>query len=135
MDTTDYRELVELLQHQLREAGAGELADIRLYAVREAGTGDIRLVSPREQAIAMLEAFDRYLSIRDRRTFSNALARINETLAEPAVKDAGFVPLSEAVADSTFTLGTAPDLSTLRKDLQVLIGQLQEDGGRPETID
>ena len=135
MDTADYRELVELLQHQLREAGAGELANIRLYASREADTGDLRSASPKEHAIAMLQAFDRYLSIRDRHTFLTALARINETLAETAVEDAAFVPLSEAVADSSISFGVAPDLSTLRKDLRVLINQLQEDGGPPEATE
>ena len=135
MDTADYRELVELLQNLLREAGAEELADIRLYASHEADTGELRPVSPKEHAIAMLEAFDRYLSIRDRHTFSTALARINESLPESPVEDAAFVQLSEAVADSSISLGAAPDLSTIRKDLQALIDQLQEDDGPPKKTE
>ena len=79
----------------------------------------------------MLQAFERYLAIRDRHTFSTALTQINEALAEPALEDAEFVPLTEARLDRTFSLGAAPDLSALRKDLQVLIGQLQDDGGPP----
>lgn len=131
MDTEDYLEFVELFQSQLREAGAGELADITLYAVRAADTDDLRPVSPREQAIGMLQAFERYLAIRDRHTFSTALTQINEALAEPALEDAEFVPLTEAHLGRTFSLGAAPDLSALRKDLQVLIAQLQDDSGSP----
>ena len=135
MDTADYRELVELLQNLLREAGAAELADIRLYAPRETDTGELRPVSPKEHVIAMLHAFERYLSIRDKHTFSTAMARINESLPETPVEDAAFVPLSEAVADSSISLGDAPDLSTVRKDLRALINQLQEDDGPPGTTE
>ena len=135
MDTADYRELVELLQNLLREAGAGELADTRLYASREGDYGEMRLVSPKEHVIAILQAFDRYLSIRDHYTFSAALARINESLPETRLEDATFAPLSDAVADSSISLGAAPDLSTVRKELRTLIDHLQEDGGPPETTE
>ena len=114
---------------------AGELADIRLYVSREADTADLGPVTPEEHAIALFQAFDRYLSIRDRHTFSTALARINETLAETAAKDATFVPVSEAVADSSLSLGAAPDLSTLRNNLRVFINQLKEDEGPPEATE
>ena len=135
MDTADYRELVELLQNLLREAGAAELADIRLYAARETDTGELRSVSPKEHVIAMLQAFERYLSIRDKHTFSTAMARINESLPETPAADATFVPLSEPVADSSISLGAAPDLSTVRKDLRTLVIQLKEDVGPPETTE
>ena len=135
MDPADYRELVELLEEQLRDVGAGELVDIALYATRGAHTGDLRPVSPKKHAIAMLEAFDRYLSIRDQHTFSTALARINEALAESAVEDAAFVPLSEALSDWSFSLSATPDLSAVRKDLRVFIHQLHEDGDPPEPTD
>ena len=130
MNTADYRELVELLRNLLEEAGAGELADSRLYASQEGGPA-----TPREHALGMLQAFDRYLSIRDRNTFSTALARINESLPDTQVEDATFAPLSEAVAASSVSLGAAPDLSAVRKDLRGLIDQLQEDDGAPDTTD
>lgn len=135
MNTADYRELVELLQRFLREAGAGELADTRLYASREGDSGELRPVSPKEHAIAMLQAFDRYVSIRDHHTFSTALARINESLPEAQVEDAIVVPLSEAVVDSSISLAAAPDLSIVRKDLRTLIDHLQEDDNPPETTE
>ena len=75
----------------------------------------------------MLQAFDRYLSIRDHHTFATALAQINEALAETTLKDAAFVPVTEAGADSSFSFGAVPDLTSLRKDLRILIDQLRED--------
>ena len=135
MDTADYRELVELLQNLLREAGAAELADIRLYASRATDTGELRPFAPKEYVIAMLQAFERYLSIRDKHTFSTAMARINESLPETPVEDATFVPLSEPGSDSSISLGDAPDLSTVRKDLRALINQLQDDDGPPGTTE
>ena len=83
----------------------------------------------------MLQAFERYLSIRDKHTFSTAMARINESLPETPVEDAAFVPLSETVTDSSISLGDAPDLSTVRKDLRTLINQLQEDDDPPGTTE
>ena len=135
MDTADYREFVELLQNLLREAGAEELADSRLYAAREEDSGELRSAAPKEHAIAMLQAFDRYLSIRDRQIFSAALARINESVPETPVEGADFVLLSETVARSSISLGAAPDLNTVRKDLQILIAQLQEDASPPEKTE
>lgn len=135
MDTDDYRTLVELLQNQLREVGAGEIADVRLYASRETDTEDLRPPSPKEHVIAMLEAFDRYLSIRDYNTFSVALARINETLTASTLEDAVFVPLSEAVETPSISLGEAPDLGSIRKDLRILVDQLRADDGSPEEME
>ncbi len=131
MDTADFRELVELLQNLLREAGAAELADITLYASRSSDTGELHPVSPKDHTIAMLQAFERYLSIRDKHTFSTAMARINESLTETSVADAAFVPLSDAVEEPSISLGDAPSLSTVREDIRALINQLQEDDGPP----
>lgn len=135
MDTADYRELVALLQNLLRAAGAEELADISIYVSRESGTGELGPVSPKEHAIRMLQAFERYLSVRDRRTFSTALARINQLLPETPVEDAAFMLLSEIGEEPSISLGAAPDLSTVRKDLRILIGQLQEDDGPLEKME
>ena len=135
MNTADYRDLVALLQNLLRETGAAELADIRLYASRATDIGDLRPFSPKEHVIAMLQAFERYLSIRDKHTFSTAMARINESLPETSVEDAAFVPLLEPVSDSAISLGDAPDLSTVRNDLRDLINQLQDDDSPPVTTE
>ena len=117
MNAADYRDLVELLQEQLRNVGAGELADISQYSASERHTSDLRSISPREHVIAMLQAFHRYLWLRDRNTFATSLARINEALVEPALEDAAFVPVGEDSEDSSCSLGGAPDLTSLRAGL------------------
>ena len=127
MDTADYRELVDLLREQLRTVGAAELGDITLYSSRDTDTGDLQPVSPREHMLGMLQAFDRYLSIRDHHTFVMALERINEALAEATIKDAAFVPAFEIDADSSLSFGAAPRITPLRRELQVLIDELRED--------
>lgn len=127
MNTNEYRELVELIQNELREAGTGELADAGLYTSRDEDTGELRPLPPKEHAIAMLEAFDRYLAMRDSQTASSALARINECLTGPQVAGAALAPRAGAIADPSISLGGGPNLRAIREDLWALLHQLQED--------
>ena len=127
MNTDEYRELVELIQNELRNAGAGQLADARLYTTRDEDTGELRPLPPKEHSIAMLEAFDRYLAMHDSETASSALARINECLTGPQVAGAAFAPPSQAAAGPSISLGAGPNLRAIREDLWALLHQLQED--------
>ena len=144
MDTAEYREIVESLQDHLRQVGAGEVADIRHYSSRDPETDESRLLPPRELAIAMLLAFERYLSVRDRHTLYAGLERINGTLKESSseskvgpgqVEDAAFVPISGAIADTSISLHAAPDLHALRRDVRRLVAQMRADGDPPQETD
>ena len=141
MDTAEYREIVELLQIRLRQVGAGEVADIRHYSSRDPETDEPRILPPRERAIAMLLAFERHLSVRDRHTLHAGLKRINETLNESAaeprregayVEDAAFVAMSDAITHTPISLLSAPDLQSLRRDVKRLAEQMRSDGDTPE---
>ena len=141
MDTAEYREIVELLQDQLRQVGAGEVADMRHYTSQDPETDEVRPLAPREQAIALLLAFERYLSVRDRHTLDSGLDRINGALREKSsehtasvnqVEDVTFVPMANEVADTSISLNDAPELRTLRRDVKRLVEQMREDGGPPK---
>ena len=43
MDTDDDRDLIRLIETELREVGAGALSDPNLYAVRNKETGEYQL--------------------------------------------------------------------------------------------
>ena len=142
MDTAEYREIVELLQDQLRRVGAGELADLLHYSYRDPETDELLPRPPREQAIEILLAFERYLSVRDRNTLSAALERINGSLRESSaeskdnpVEDAVYVPISDAIADTSISLQATPDLQVLRSDIKRLVAQMLDDDDPPHETD
>ena len=90
----------------------------------------------------MLLAVERYLSVRDRHTLYAALERINGTLKESSVEskegpveDAAFVPISDAIADTSISLHAAPNLQTLRCDVRRLVAQMRDDGDPPQETD
>lgn len=135
MDTVEYQELVALLEAQLKEVGAGELADISLHALRDQETGERRRRPPREHLIEMLLAFDRYLSIRDHNTLSISLRRINNELDDAKVNDVVFVPIPGEGEDTPISFDSAPDLRTVREDVKFLIKQLREESDPTQTVE
>jgi hypothetical protein len=122
MDEEDFLALIAILERQLRDIGAAELADARHYTWRDTETGDARMHDGRRRLQLMLEALDRKLAVEDRATYDAALGRINRT-----VRDGG---LSNAIVETAdgrlVSLSEAPDLSHVREDLQRLIGQILE---------
>lgn len=123
MDEDDFRAILEVLQENLRDIGASEIADPRGYLVRDTDDGELRSPPPDELAIEMLEALDRFLAVRDRSTYDTALLtlshRVDRRIEEVIVVD----PEDELASAS---LSDLPDLSDLRGDLSKLIGQLRE---------
>ena len=89
MDTDDYRELIALVETELREVGAGALSDPNLYAERDLETDEQRLHSPKNHLIEMLTAFRRHLATYDRTTFDRALDRINKVVNDSHISAAG----------------------------------------------
>lgn len=132
MDDDDIRELIELVEQQLEEAGLGEIADPALYADRDRETGEPRPLPPMKRLIEMLRAFDRHLSIVDPRTYEAALKRINGSLEEGFVENVVVIPLDGRGGPAS--LADGPPVEEIRQGLDALIGRLFEsyrpDGGR-----
>ena len=134
MDTDDDRDLIRLVETELREVGAGALSDPNLYAVRNKETSEYQLSSPGEHLIEMLHAFSRHLAIYDRTTFDRALERINKVVNDSHVDDAVFIPVSEEGEGEPQSLGKAPELAPIREAVEILIEQLSEDRGLPACL-
>ena len=80
MEGEDFRVLIRVLAQQLQEIGAGDIADDRHYTENSPEMGARRVVPPRDQLVLMLQAFERFLAVRDRATYTDALGRINQNV-------------------------------------------------------
>jgi hypothetical protein len=135
VDEDDFRALIEVLAQQLAAIGEGDIADERHY-VQSFGDPDTeaRLLQPREHLIAMLEAFERFLSVQDRATYTESLADLSQFLADSGpraafIEQAGITPEANPLR-----LSDAPDLASVRHDVLHLIHAIREDGGeRPRS--
>jgi len=119
--------LIDAVEARLIEAGAAELADETNYVSADENTGEERLLDPKHRLIAMLQAFDRYLAVRDNATYQNAMGRIRQNIREGSPERAMFVPVADAVESVGYDLSSAPDLSEVRLSLRRLEEQLREE--------
>lgn len=140
MTDDDFIALIELLQNQLRDIGEPSLGDMRYYSDRPTeaterppgGAGEDRLPA-KQMLLAMLSAFDRHLSVQDRTTFSDATRRIAEVARDFNVEEVLFEDDFDFAQDKvTCNLAEAPDLSGIRRDLNSLIGRLNDLRTAPE---
>ncbi len=135
MDDDDFRALIELLQAQLREVGAAELADDRHYLRTDGDGEEARLFDPQKRLIQMLSAFERKLAVEDRNTYDKALERMDRTLRGEGPRGAVFERArDEDRAAIRIDLSQAPDLRELRDQISHLIGQLMESRLPPGRI-
>ena len=130
MQTNEYRELIELVEAQLRELGLDDLAATSNYVVYDPEEGAYRPLSAEDHLIQILTAFERHVAIQDQAIFNIALRRINNTLEEGQVEDVIFAKVSDYRAADTHSLGGAPKFGELRDDLRRLVSGLREDSGR-----
>jgi hypothetical protein len=133
----EYRDLIKLVTDQLTAVGAADIAEERHYVVNDPDTDERRMVEPRFQLIAMLQAFERFLAIQDRGTYDAASQLFNEWVPDRGPRAVIFVP-TEGTADvNPVNLASAPDLAEVRENLRDLIDQLEIDpeptlrGGQP----
>jgi hypothetical protein len=124
MDDEDFLAVISVLQAELRGIGAGDLADERAYMTRDGEDGEMRRLPPKELLIEMLRAFDRYLAVRDRATYDQALERIGTRVRGGRPHEATVLPVNPDGPE--IELGAVPHLGGLRSDLRNLIGQLLE---------
>ena len=142
METSDYRELVEVIEAAFHEVGLGALADPLAYTVLGPDE-EHRLTTPENRLIAMLEALDRHIATSDRRIVELALGQINEVLVDGELEDAQYVPIPEDSPPTgtppptpldplgrTKSLRGVPDVRELREEIRRLVRELREDSGR-----
>jgi hypothetical protein len=141
MEDDDYRALIDELVRQLVAVGARDLAEDGNYIIANPETGEGELLGPRERLIEMLQAFERFLAVRDggaaNIAFGSILATLRrsaETPADPPLPNGVVVELAAErdVARVEISLLDAPNLGPIRNDLDVLIRQLKSlDGDAP----
>lgn len=140
MNDDDYRALIQLVENQLRAVGLAEVADPINYLDDGYEYGELRrsietprLLPPRDHLIALLDAFDTQLMLRDQRVVNDSLSLIK--------RYSGSAYPTGAVAygagdEPIFDLTKLPDLSELRTELQNLIRDLRSfEGSGPESGD
>jgi hypothetical protein len=133
VDDEDFRALIAELAARFRAIGADDLADQENYLDRSGDATEPRMLSPRARLIAMLRAFNRFLMVRDRVMYDDAMQRLRESVQGEAPVGALVVPTDEGIAPSTGDLSEAPDLSAMRADLQGLIEALEAERSGPLT--
>lgn len=140
MDDEDYRALIQLVENQLREVGLAEVADPINYMDDGYEDGEPRrsietprLLPPRNHLIALLDAFDTQLMLRDQAVVNKSIRMIDRY--SDGRHPTGAVVYG-AGGEPVFDLKELPDLYELRSELQNLILKLRssEDFG-PESGD
>jgi hypothetical protein len=140
MEDDDYRALIEELVRQLIAVGAQDIAEDANYIVGNPETGEGELLGPRERLIEMLQAFERFLAVRDggaaNIAFDNIQANLRRSAGTPTAPVPNGVVVELAaerdVARVEINLLNAPNLGPIRDDLDALIRQLKSiDGDAP----
>ena len=127
MDDDDFRTLIELLKARLRAVGADDIADTRHYRDETDEDEEPRLLAPQKLLVEMLRAFDRRLASEDRNVYRDALDRMGQTLRGEGPKRAVLVLTGEVDREAEeIDLGRAPDLSLVRKQVQLLIDRIAD---------
>jgi hypothetical protein len=129
MDEDDFRALIAEMEAHCLEIGASELADENHYTLRDEDTGEDRLLEPRERLIAMLFALERFMAVRDRSTFIDAMSRIRQHTSSGGPEQVFFVPVADESVRGDRAFSDVPNLFQLRRSVHSLIEQL---GSEPE---
>ena len=128
MDEADFLAIIEALKDQFGRIGAPELGDDSFYTDREEETGRTRLQEPQGRAVAMLQAFERFLAVRDAATYHDAMGRLAQSLEGSHPDGAVVLPIDDTLDAPPIDLSEAPDFGELRDSVTQLIGQLRESG-------
>ena len=80
MNEDDWREIVQLIQVELRNIGHDEIADLSNYELREGS--ERRLPHPRYLVKEMLDALHREISARSSATVRSSLAQLGQLIDE-----------------------------------------------------
>lgn len=140
MEDDDYRALIEELVRQLIGVGAQDLADEANYIVESPETGEGELLGPRERLIEMLQAFERFLAVRDGSVANAAFDNIQTSLRQSAETAVAPLPngvivelaTERGVAPSQVNLLNAPNLRPVRGEVDALVRDLKSiDGDTP----
>ncbi len=127
MDEEDFLEIIAEIRRQFEELGIAELGDIENYITEF--HAEVDYPDNRKLAIEMLLAFDRFLSVRDRTTYNDAMSRIRENCAGPQYPESAVIFLSERESHMFHVaerqdLSEVKDLSEIRKAMSSLIENL-----------
>lgn len=133
MTPDDFVDLQNLLRKRFVEIGIPEIGFDEAYLVRDTVDGElIRRRDERSTVVDMLDAYSRYLAIQDKGTYLEAMESIRSALSDDNAPVAAVVvaPPTEEGPGVTLRrrtdLGSAPELTKLRKQLYRLISQILE---------
>lgn len=124
----DYVALIALVGQKLREAGLGDIADESRYGAADPDSGEFRLDPPAERLDQMLEAFERHLNVRDRRTVQRDIEVVNAQLEFGQVKTVEIVPAADTVARDAIRLDEGADLREPYESVRKLRTRLRHEG-------
>ncbi|WP_306755242.1 hypothetical protein [Paracoccus actinidiae] len=133
MNEEDWREIVQLIQNELRSIGHDEIAELRNYEKRE-GSGRF-LPQPKYLANEMLEALRRDISVRSPATLQRSFGMLGELIDEGERPKEAIVWVDPERAlvegrDPRERLEGSEGAWQALKELEELIGHLIEIGDR-----
>ncbi|MGB4065247.1 MAG: hypothetical protein WBK19_15595 [Azonexus sp.] len=130
MNSADYLSLIDVLKEQLDLVGASGLADPRHYVKQDPETGEHFLLEPRQRLLEMLQAFERFLAVRDKTTLENSLERINRPETSPQVETVEVLSTPGEGAAEPANFEGLEYLGDVRASLRELIYELRNDEER-----
>lgn len=131
MDEEDWREIVRIIQDELREIGHSDIADLSHYEVRE----DFERFLPDSRYLVkeMLDALHRNMSVRSSTTVRQSIDQLGRLIDDGVKRTEAFVWLDRERSavegrGRKERLGGNEEIPKAVEDLQQLIGQLAEIG-------
>lgn len=131
MDEEDWRELVRIIQDELREIGHSDIADLSHYEVRK--DSERFLPDPRYLVKEMLDALSRNMSVRSSATVRRSMDQLGRLIDHGVQPTEAFVWSDREHSaiegrERKERLDGDEQIPEAVEDLQQLIGQLAEIG-------
>lgn len=128
MDEQEYLELIDFVKQELEDHGFSDVTDDSNFLIQDldVDTSTLRLMEPKQHLIALLDALDTKLMLLDGSIVKASLKKINKICEDQGPLSAVVLSPNRGDSFSVSSLSELRDMSHIRRELQELIFQIDE---------